>query len=109
MHIIADLYECPFEAIDNAKKVESILTAAAEKANCNILNIFSYQFKPQGCTVILTIAESHIAFHSFPEESKAALDIYTCGQNHMPFVILQEAFINFLPGSCKTIFLERFN
>ena len=41
-------------------------------------------FSPQGVTGILSIAESHISIHTWPEHGYAAADIFTCGDQTMP-------------------------
>ena len=39
----------------------------------------SKKFEPQGVTVLCLLSESHISIHTWPEEGKAAVDVYTCG------------------------------
>ena len=55
-----------------------MLTTAAKLCHATILNTASYKFDPYGVTAILMLAESHISVHSWPEEGKAAVDVYTC-------------------------------
>ena len=39
----------------------------------------SKKFDPQGVTVLCLLSESHISIHTWPEEGKASVDVYTCG------------------------------
>jgi len=70
--------------IESAKELKRILIAAAKKAKTTPLKISIHKFSPQGMTGVVLLAESHIAFHSWPELNYLALDIFTCGNKAMP-------------------------
>ncbi|MDP3788303.1 MAG: adenosylmethionine decarboxylase [Candidatus Chromulinivorax sp.] len=38
----------------------------------------------QGMTSMVILSESHIAFHTWPENGFVACDIFTCGTNALP-------------------------
>ncbi len=78
-HAIIDAYNIPFEKANDLSWLLQLSEEAAIRAGATILGIHYYQFQPQGCSGILLISESHIAFHSFPELGFVAFDIYTCG------------------------------
>ena len=42
------------------------------------------QFHPVGVTGIISIAESHLCIHTWPEHGYAAVDIFTCGSEFKP-------------------------
>ena len=44
-----------------------------------VLGVLKHTFRPQGVTVILMLAESHMAIHTYPEYNRFFLDIFTCG------------------------------
>jgi len=77
-HYLLNLYGCPFDLLNDQQYIVAMLTRAAELCQATILNTASYKFDPQGVTAILMLAESHISVHSWPEEGKAAVDVYTC-------------------------------
>lgn len=79
-HYLLNLYGCPFHLLDDEIFVVNILTDAAHLCNATILNTISHKFQPQGLTSILLLAESHISIHTWPQENKAAADIYTCSE-----------------------------
>lgn len=81
-HLIVDFWGA--KKIENPKKLEKILLLAAKKAGNTPLKFSFHKFNPQGLTGILLLAESHIAFHSWPEHNFFAIDIFTCGKNTMP-------------------------
>jgi S-adenosylmethionine decarboxylase len=82
IHLIADFWFG--KKIEDPEKLKKILIEAAKKAG-NIPLEFSYhKFNPHGLTGVLLLAESHIAFHSWPEFGYLAIDIFSCGKNAKP-------------------------
>lgn len=49
-------------------------------ASTTVLDVFTRQFAPQGVSVMILIAESHLSIHTWPEYGYAAVDIFTCGE-----------------------------
>ena len=37
-----------------------------------------HRFQPHGLTIAFILAESHIAYHSWPERSYASIDLISC-------------------------------
>lgn len=67
------------------EELEEIL----EKAGFTILNSMAHAFQPQGFTALWLLAESHCALHTFPEESKAYVELSSCNiQMYASFVQL---------------------
>jgi S-adenosylmethionine decarboxylase len=58
-----------------------LIEIAAESSGATILQTISKKFEPQGVTIVSLLAESHISIHTWPEEGKAACDVYTCGDS----------------------------
>ena len=77
--LVLELYECPLEIIDNQLIVEQALLAAATAIQATVVDIVFHKFSPQGVSGVVVIMESHIAIHTWPEHSYAAVDIFTCG------------------------------
>ena len=59
---------------------ENLVHKIAEKAKVTVLNIAKYKFEPQGFTLVALLAESHISFHTFPENGIISFDFFTCGK-----------------------------
>jgi len=59
---------------------EKIVYKIAKKAKVAILEISKHKFEPQGFTLIALLAESHMSFHTFPENNIISFDFFTCGQ-----------------------------
>ena len=59
---------------------EKIVYKIAKKAKVAILEISKHKFEPQGFTLIALLAESHMSFHTFPENNIISFDFFTCGK-----------------------------
>lgn len=85
-HIIAELYNCDLEKIDDVTYVENSMLAAAEKAGATVINSTFHHFSPYGVSGVIVIQESHFSIHCWPEYGYASIDIYTCGDTVDPWV-----------------------
>lgn len=82
-HVIADLWKC--ENCDYTPDIEKVLREAAQKAGATVLNVYVHKFDPSGMTATVALAESHITFHTWPDDGGfVACDIFTCGTNALP-------------------------
>ena len=55
---------------------------ACKIENLQVLNNYTHQFHPQGVTCNVTLAESHLCLHTWPEKGCVAFDIFTCGSKN---------------------------
>jgi S-adenosylmethionine decarboxylase len=78
-HLIAELFNCNELHINDLKKVEEVMMAAAELSSATIIKPFFHKFSPYGISGVIVIAESHFTIHTWPEYGYAAVDIFTCG------------------------------
>ena len=58
---------------------EEIIHKIAKAAKVGIVNISKYEFSPQGLTMVALLKESHMSFHTFPEDGIISFDFFTCG------------------------------
>ena len=84
LHLLLELKECNPELLDNLDYVRNALIRAADDVGAHIVGESFHRFTPQGITGILSIAESHISIHTWPEYRYAAADIFTCGSTFQP-------------------------
>ncbi len=94
-HIIAELYHCEVEKIDDVTFVEKAMLEAAELAGATVINSTFHHFSPFGVSGVIVIQESHFSIHCWPEYAYASIDIYTCGDSVNPWVAyehLKKAF-----------------
>ncbi len=83
-HLLLELKDCDKDILNDSGFLKSILTKAASKAGATVLGESFHEFKPQGMSGVVFIAESHIFIHTWPEYGYAAVDIFTCGDSVQP-------------------------
>lgn len=84
-HVLAELFHCDTEILNDAERVEQIMVEAALKAGAEVREVAVHQFSPQGVSGVVVISESHIAIHTWPELGYAAVDVFTCGTSVDPW------------------------
>jgi len=78
-HYLLNLYGCLFVLLNDEHFLIELLKNAAIASGANVIQTISKKFDPQGVTVVCLLSESHISIHTWPEDGKAAVDVYTCG------------------------------
>ena len=91
----ADLNDC--QNIPKNEQLKEAILNIAKLGNLNFIEdeYILHNFKPQGCSFILLLRESHFAVHTFPESKRVLVDICTCGENIKLKNIEKELISNF--------------
>lgn len=84
-HVLAEIYDCDFEILNNIDLVERIMVNAALEAGAEVREYVFHKFSPQGISGVVVISESHLAIHTWPELGYAAVDVFTCGDKVDPW------------------------
>jgi S-adenosylmethionine decarboxylase len=83
-HLLVELKDCDRKLINDVNFLRGVLLAAAGASGVIVLGEFFHAFEPQGVSGVVTIAESHLFIHTWPEYGYAAFDIFTCGNSVQP-------------------------
>ena len=84
-HILAEIYGCPADILNDVQLVEKVMVNAALEAGAEVREVVFHKFSPQGVSGVVVISESHLAIHSWPELGYAAVDVFTCGDSVDPW------------------------
>ncbi|MHC6179873.1 adenosylmethionine decarboxylase [Clostridium sp. JNZ X4-2] len=84
-HILAEIYGCDAEILDNKEFIERTMVDSALKAGAEVREVAFHKFSPQGVSGVVIISESHLTIHTWPELGYAAVDIFTCGDRINPW------------------------
>lgn len=87
-------YTCWVGETDSAvlrQRLEELLNRSAFE----VLGFMDHHFTPQGYTCIWLLGESHLAVHTYPEESKSYIELTSCvkEKNELFQKLLCEAFV----------------
>ncbi len=78
VHLLVEGDCSPFSVLDDVAQVEATVLAAIEACGGHLLELSVHHFSPQGVTVVATLAESHLAIHTWPERGAFAADLFHC-------------------------------
>jgi S-adenosylmethionine decarboxylase len=84
-HILAEIYDCDPNVLNDRELIEEILVKAALEAGAEVREVAFHKFSPQGVSGVVVISESHLAIHTWPELGYAAVDVFTCGERVNPW------------------------
>lgn len=88
-HLLLEVYDVNFNLLNDVKSLQNVMIKGIERAKMTILNTFSHCFLPQGCTIVIALAESHVSCHTWPENGCIAIDIYTCGPGNPKIIAIE--------------------
>ena len=78
-HLVVDAWDVPTEILNDATQIRQALLKAILAGDATLIDLCVHQFSPYGVTATATLAESHIAIHTWPEYGYFAADLFFCG------------------------------
>jgi S-adenosylmethionine decarboxylase len=69
----------PGSPVSDVAELTAAATAAVRAGDGNVLHTSHVIFPNGAVTLVLILAESHLAIHTWPEEDLVAVDLFTCG------------------------------
>lgn len=88
-HLLLEVYDVNYSLLNDLDSLQETMIMGINRAKMTVLNVFSHCFIPQGCTVVIALAESHVSCHTWPEEGCIAVDVYTCGDGNPKLIALE--------------------
>jgi S-adenosylmethionine decarboxylase proenzyme len=83
-HLLMTYHGCDYEALIDHEGLTRALRRAVDEAGATLLEEASYQFAPNGLTIVMLLSESHASIHTYPEYRSCFVDLFTCGQRCRP-------------------------
>jgi S-adenosylmethionine decarboxylase proenzyme len=78
-HLLLELMDCDAALLNDIEYLRKVVSDTARQIGATVIKDSFYQFTPQGVSVVVIIAESHVCIHTWPEYGFAAVDVFTCG------------------------------
>lgn len=69
----------PASPVSDVGELTAIATAAVRAGRGRVLDTSHVIFPNGAVTLMLILAESHLAIHTWPEENLIAIDLFSCG------------------------------
>jgi len=83
-HVLAEFYDCDRTKLDDEAFLRRQAVAAARAMGATIVGVHSHRYQPQGVSVVIILAESHLSLHTWPEFDLASIDIFVCNPDTDP-------------------------
>lgn len=78
-HLILDAWGCSYELLNDPESISTAVMKAIKAGKATLIDTCVHQFSPHGVTATATLAESHIAVHTWPEYGYFGADLFFCG------------------------------
>ena len=78
VHLILDAWECDIGVLDDECAIRAAVVDAVTAGGATLIELCVHRFSPQGVTATATLAESHLAIHTWPERGYCAADAFFC-------------------------------
>lgn len=88
-HLLLEVHKVDFNLLNELEPLLEAVKAAINRSKMTILNIYCHKFEPQGLTILVCLAESHVSLHTFPEHNCVSCDAYTCGTGNPKLIALE--------------------
>ncbi len=62
------------------ENIAECLNRVLNESGFTILNFVDHSFSPEGYTALWLLGESHLAVHTFPEESRSYIQLSSCSK-----------------------------
>ena len=79
----------PGSPVSDIAKLTAAATAAVRAGDGHVLETNHVIFPNGAITLVLILAESHLAIHTWPEEDLVAVDLFTCGAIDADLVVTE--------------------
>jgi S-adenosylmethionine decarboxylase len=105
-HLIVEAWQAPADLLNDPERIRQALIEGIAAGEATLIDMCVHQFSPHGVTATATLAESHIAIHTWPEHGYFAADFFFCG-NCKPEEAMKVLQTALQAKQIKVQFLER--
>jgi S-adenosylmethionine decarboxylase proenzyme len=92
------------EKINDCNFLKEISTKLLKAAGFTVLGFNEHKFSPQGYTLVVLLAESHFAVHTYPEYSTIYFHLYSCGEKDEKIIFSE---LKKMLGPKKAVFKKK--
>jgi len=78
-HVLVDIKNVNAAFLDSEERLATALIAAVEASKLTMLSYHCHGMVPSGVSCVGVLLESHVSFHTWPQEGVITLDLFTCG------------------------------
>jgi len=78
-HLLVDMRNVSYSFLDDAEALAAAIVELIRVTHHTLLSHHCHKLIPAGVSCVGVLLESHISFHTWPEEGVITFDLFTCG------------------------------
>ena len=78
VHYIVDIDNIKNKNLYSNEFIKNLCSKLLSNTGVNVLNEIHHEFQPQGYTALYLLSESHMSIHTWPENGKIRIDLFSC-------------------------------
>eukprot|EP00536_Pseudo-nitzschia_multiseries_P014414 jgi/Psemu1/214583/e_gw1.698.6.1 len=78
-HLLVDIKGIEATFLDSEERLAKAMVDTVNHAGLTMLSYHCHKLIPKGVSCVGVLLESHISFHTWPDEGVITLDLFTCG------------------------------
>ncbi|KAL3922834.1 MAG: hypothetical protein SGILL_001989 [Bacillariaceae sp.] len=78
-HLLVDIKGIEGDFLDSEERLAKAMVTTVTDAGLTMLSYHCHKLIPKGVSCVGVLLESHISFHTWPDEGVITLDLFTCG------------------------------
>lgn len=80
-HLLVDIKGIEADFLDSESRLAHAMVETVKQSGLTMLSYHCHKLIPKGVSCVGVLLESHISFHTWPDEGVITLDLFTCGNN----------------------------
>jgi spermidine synthase len=80
-HLLIDIKNVESAFLDSEERLADAMVKAVQAGGLTMLSYHCHKLIPSGVSCVGVLMESHISFHTWPDDGVITLDLFTCGPN----------------------------
>jgi len=80
-HLLVDIRKVDSAFLNSEERLAAAMVDTVKHAKLTLLSYHCHSLVPTGVSCVGVLLESHISFHTWPDEGVITLDLFTCGSN----------------------------
>lgn len=92
LHLQGEVYTKDIGLLKSLSIIKNCISKIVKENKLNELGSFYYEFPEGGFTGIISLVESHIAVHTWPEFGYLTLDVFLCNYSKDNSIVCKKVF-----------------
>lgn len=80
-HLLVDIKNIEHDFLNSEDRLARAMVDVVKAGGLTLLSYHCHSLQPKGVSCVGVLLESHISFHTWPDEGVITLDLFTCGSS----------------------------